>query len=512
MKLNLPQRLFLPLISFVAIPSALVSLPSVASNPDTSLRIEQQDALSAVEKENAILAEEMQDEEQRQNAQQSSSNLIDPSIADPESTFSIDLSDSNQVAQALHLSAQQHNWGLAQQLLSHYQLFDNADPLLIHYVRGGIYRSQGDLKRAQEEYTQLITLQPNFMPAQLELARVLFENHNNSESLELFEQIEASLPSNNPRTQGVQRTIDVFSSALKARDDWGGSISFGPSFNDNLNSSSESYTCLVHSDIGQCIIDRVTPKKQQAFGIDYEASLNKRTSLTGHHGVSFSGLTYGTRYSGHDEYDEQTVKASFGYSYQSQRDRVSFAPQFEFNTFAGKSLYLSSGIKLDWFKTVNKQSAFKFETKADYQNYQPGKLDYQSDWQFSTLFTYWYQLPDKWLLFGGLDWTDKRNDQQVHAYTLSGVRLGVNKNVSTWLDVSLFASLRDRRYQDFSALLGDKRNDREQNYTLVIHSPSIQYLGVSPTLSWTHKRVKSNIDWLYTYQQNEIGLKLTKRF
>ncbi|MDN3685905.1 surface lipoprotein assembly modifier [Vibrio sinaloensis] len=43
-------------------------------------------------------------------------------------------------------------------------------------------------------------------------------------------------------------------------------------------------------------------------------------------------------------------------------------------------------------------------------------------------------------------------------------------------------------------------------------SPAFNFYGITPSLSWTHKRVESNVDWLYTYQQNEVSLKLVKRF
>lgn len=468
-----------------------------ANTQDTRLRIEQQDALTAQQKENKILEEERERE-------QLSTQSITP--------INIDLTNPNQVAQALYLSVKNHQWTNVEQLLILYRQFKQADPLLLHYAQGGLYRVQGELLKSEQEYLALLASHNDFLPAKLELARVLFENNKNNQAQKLFDEIALSLPQDNPRSEGVRKTIDAFSLALQSRDDWTGSFSLGPSFNDNLNSSSESYTCLLRDNIGQCIIDRVTPDKESAYGHDYEASLNKRYSLSGHHGVLVQGQTYGSQYRHNEDYNENTSRISIGYSFHSQAHRVSLSPQFEYNGFAGKTLYLGSAIKLDWLATINRRSAIKFETKAEYQDYLPNQLRYQTDWQFSSLATYWYQTSNEWLLFGGVDWTDKRNKQSVHAYHVFGTRLGVNKKLNPWIDISVFASFRDRRYQAFSALLDEKRHDQEQNYTLILSSPAVSLYGISPSLSWTHKRVESNVDWLYTYQQNEVTFKLAKRF
>ncbi|MFB9214133.1 surface lipoprotein assembly modifier [Vibrio sinaloensis] len=484
-------------ISLLMLCSIPFSTHLYADAQDTRLRIEQQDALTAQKKESKILEEER--EKEQANTQ-------------PATPLDIDLNDPNQVAQALYLSVKNQQWDSVEDLLDLYRQFEHADPLLVHYAQGGVYRVKGELTKAEQEYTALLVYQADFLPAKLELARVLFENNKNSDAQSLFNEIALALPADNPRSKGVRKTIEAFTLALNTRDAWSGSFSLGPSFNDNLNSSSESYTCLLRDNVGQCIIDRVTPDKERAYGLDYEASLNKRFSLSGHHGIVVQGQTYGSQYRHHEDYNENTSRIALGYSYHSQAHRISLSPQFEYNGFGGKTLYLGSAVKVDWLATLNRQSAIKFETKAEYQDYLPKQLHYQSDWQFSSLATIWYQTSNKWLLFGGVDWTDKRNKQSVHAYQVVGARVGVNKSIDSLIDASLFASFRDRRYQAFSALLDEKRHDQEQNYTLILSSPAFNFYGITPSLSWTHKRVESNVDWLYTYQQNEVSLKLVKRF
>ncbi|WP_267894630.1 surface lipoprotein assembly modifier [Neisseria wadsworthii] len=36
--------------------------------------------------------------------------------------------------------------------------------------------------------------------------------------------------------------------------------------------------------------------------------------------------------------------------------------------------------------------------------------------------------------------------------------------------------------------------------------------GMKPTFTFKHRRVNSNVKWMYQYRQNEVGLSLVKMF
>ncbi|WP_339390024.1 surface lipoprotein assembly modifier, partial [Vibrio neptunius] len=78
-------------------------------------------------------------------------------------------------------------------------------------------------------------------------------------------------------------------------------------------------------------------------------------------------------------------------------------------------------------------------------------------------------------------------------------------------DVTLFASLRQRIYGDFNAVLGERRDDTEQNYTLVVTLPEL-FAGFQPLIEVKANQTKSNVDWAYSYKQHQYSLKLEKRF
>ncbi|NRA82266.1 MAG: DUF560 domain-containing protein [Gammaproteobacteria bacterium] len=480
--------------------STLFAAMAVADqDPDTKLRMQRRDERSARQTEQILLAVE------RNKAATAAAMIINRQASQVADTL-------DELGQALYLSIQSRQWLLAENFLNRYLAIPKYDPMLMHYAKGALARVAGNFMQAEQEYRSLLALQQAFLPGQLELARVLFENQKNNDALAYFQQIDVALPSDNPRVQGIRNTIESFIGAIKHRDAWQGSFSFGPSFNDNLNQSSGTFTCLARNESGVCLADRTTPDAVDGFGLDFNASLNKRVSLSGHHGLVFRSLAYGATYPGHSQFNEQTMIASLGYSFHDADDRLSLSPQLKYNTSGNEALYLSSGLKLDWLRNLSNQSAFKLEAEVEYQDFRPTELDYQSDWQWSLYASYWHQLSDNWLVFGGGDWTHKNNDEKVHAYQLVGANIGVNRAWEGLVDFSVFTALRERKYGDFNAHFQTRRIDKEQSYTLLLAFKHLSFYGITPTIMLQHKQVKSNVDWLYSYQQNKYSIKLEKRF
>ncbi|MCM0147959.1 surface lipoprotein assembly modifier [Photobacterium galatheae] len=481
---------------------ALLSFLFVAqmahADPDTNLRLEQNTSLQAREKEQSLLEEE-------QAREQAEALVIDGQIYQVEDNL-------NALGQAIYLSVKSRRWVAVRGFLTRYLALPGHDMMLVHYAQGALARSDGEFAQAEQSYRALLQLQPDFLPGQLELARVLFENQKNRDALRLFEDIRVALPIHDPKAQGVMKTVDAFSQALAYRDSWQGALSFGPGFNNNLNLSSESYTCLLLMPNGECLVERKTPTAESAYGTTFEASLNKRISLSGHHGISFLGLAYGENYIHHSPYNEHTLLSYLGYSYHTANYQLFAAPLFEYRTQGNDALYQAWGGKLSGLYLFSAATAFKLEAEAKDLQFLPDGLDVQSGWQYAGYATLWHQLPGQWLLFGGLDWTDKHAQQAVHAYQMKGVRLGVQRSWEVGIETSLFTSFRQREYQAYSPLLEATRKDDEQSYTLETRFTGLRFWDLTPVLTLAHNRVSSNVDWLYSHDQSEVSLKIEKRF
>tara|TARA_B100000614_G_scaffold234525_1_gene230533 strand:+ start:1070 stop:2578 length:1509 start_codon:yes stop_codon:yes gene_type:complete len=419
----------------------------------------------------------------------------------------------DELGRALYVAVSRRNWAAALQFLAAYEQLENPDPLLLHYARGGLSRARGNLDNAEKEFRDLLSLKPDFLLGRLELARVLFENHKNNEALEGFRAIKVSLDADRRMTLGVRDTVDTFLQALERRRGWQGRVAVGPTYNDNINLSSESDTCLVAFSNGVCYIRRTLPDATGALGLDYEATLEKEIFLPGHHGLFARGLAYGKVYRDHSIYNQGTANLAVGYRYRDADNLYTFAPLFEFVTQSNDALYGAWGGRAEWMHYFSHLNAFELEADYKYLQHRRWRLAESLDGGLISLrSTVWHQLPHQWTLFGGLDWVERHSEDQASAYRQPGARIGLLKPFNFGVEMTLFASFREKRYETYSALLGARREDREQHYMAILRIPRLSVAGLVPSLNLEHTRVRSNVDWLYSYEENAASLKFEWRF
>lgn len=417
----------------------------------------------------------------------------------------------NDLGRALYLSIRQKNWSAVLAFLGEYETLPGADPLLLAYARGALARIRGDMEQAEREYRHLLKLNPDFLPGRLELARVLFENHSEREADALFRQIAAQLDPLDNKQDGVRSSVSHFIQALQQRRAWSGSLALGPTWNDNLNQSSESHTCLLEY-AGQCLYQRNVPDAIEASGLDYEFTLNRQLPLSGHNGLYLRTLWYGQSYREHADYNESTLVAQAGYRFRDLDDQIRLAPLFEFSRYANDSLYGAWGLHSEWTRQLSRTRLLKLEGEYKALRYRRERYSHYDGPSYSANATLWQQLPRGWTLFGGADWLYRKADEAIYAYQQPGLRLGFSKPFSSGLEATLFASYRERHYDEYSQILGARRRDREQNYTLILRAPELNLAGLTPSLTLKHRRNDSNVDWLYRYERNQISLKLETRF
>jgi len=419
--------------------------------------------------------------------------------------------NANDLGRALYTSIKEKKWSAAVYFLTQYQTLANLDPLLLAYAKGALARIKGDMQTAIKEYRHLLTLNDQFLPGQLELARVLFEDHQDKEARAVFDKIAVHLNIDNPQHAGVNRSVTSFSKALDKRSDWAFSLSLGSIWRDNLNQSSQSETCLL-SFQGQCIYTRTIPKAISARGVDYQLTASKALALKGHHGLYTRSLLYGQKFDEFPDYNQSTLNTQWGYRYQDLDDQIRLSPQYEISNYANKTLFSALGLHGEWTHKISRQTMFKFN--ADYKEMRYKQDNYQryDGPSYSANATAWQGLDNNWTLFGGVDWLNRLAEDRPYAYRQIGARIGVSKNYSNKISTTLFGSVRQQTYHAFSNILGERRKDRTKNITLVVKAPGLSVQGFVPSLTLKHSDTRSNVDWLYSQRSNEIILKLEKSF
>lgn len=465
----------------------------------------QQDDLRRVLEQGSELRHQQQDQQRLQQAESQRPTItVDGQTVRVERTI-------DDLGQALYLSLQHQQWQAAAAFLSEYIELPGHDPLLRHYAQGALARVAGDHRGAAREYEALLEAQPDFLPARLELARVYAEDQRDREAAALFAAIAAGIDSDDPATAGVRARVDGYLAALQARQRWKGAVAAGPAWSDNINRSSASRTCLFG--VGDnCIIERTLPKAQHAVGLDYDASLERRWALAGHHGLYVRGLAFGQAWRGHSAYNELNASVQAGYSWRSARHTVLLAPSYDYQALGNHALQGGSGMHGEWQYALDARSLLKLEADWKRQRYrQPGLAD-NYDGELAALYATWFRaLNPRWTVFAGVDLTDSHAADDANGYRQRGVRLGAARQWSG-TTATVFVSLRQRDYDAWSPLLEARRQDDEQNLIAIVRSERLAVAGLVPSLSLRYARIDSNVGWLYSHDRSLFSLKWERAF
>lgn len=417
---------------------------------------------------------------------------------------------ANDVGRALYLSLQNRQWPAVQRFLQEYLTLADRDPLLVHYAQGAVARNGGRYREAERAYRAVLALRPDFLPGRLELARVLFEDQQDREAEQAFAAIEASIDASDPKTEGVRGSVASFRRALAGRRGWNGAFALGPAWSDNVNRTSASSVCLLLMD-GHCFFSRSTPDAIGAAGYDYDASVDRRLPLRGHHGLYLRSLLFGQGYRDNGAYNELTSTSQAGYSYRSGRHTLALAPSFEYYALGNDALYGAWGAHAEWSWTLSPRALLKLE--GDWKDVRYRRGDYAGSYDGvvrSAYATYFRSLGTRWTVFAGADLTDSAATQPVESFLQKGVRLGGSLQWPDGFSGTLFASYRRRDYGAYSTVLGARRDDAEQGYSLVLRAPRLAVAGFVPLLALRRSHVRSNVDWLYSYDRNTVSLKLER--
>lgn len=374
-------------------------------------------------------------------------------------------------------------------------------------------RLQGDLVAAEQHYQAILQQQPDFTRAKLELARVYYENQKNREASLLFNEISAvSRDNENKLPPAVIKNITNYQEAINLRNSWRGSFSVGYIFNDNTNMSSDKPpVCTLYRENGECAVERNLPMAKKANGISYDATLRKIYPLSGHHGVFLRSMTYGESYRHHSEENENTTSAYFGYSYKAQKNDFLMGPVVEFNSVGNHSRYRTTGIKSEWMNILSENLVLNLE--GEYKQFRYHKLYNHNDGNMASVYaTLSYYLTDKTITFAGGDWVNKTSVEKADDYQQKGVRAGISTQLYPGINAVVFTVLRQRQFGDYSVPLNARRKDNEQFYAAIVSMPKFEVFGLTPVITYRFRKNSSNVDWLYSYNKNEVLVKFEKYF
>lgn len=425
------------------------------------------------------------------------------------------ISEQISLPQALYLSVQQGAWDNVKTLLARYETFADADKNLIRYAKAKLAWQEGDYSQSIAGLQQLVEDNPSFVLGRLELGKALFLDHQNKAALRQFSAAQSSLDANDPKQQGVYQTIQIFEQAILKRDEWSGLFSIGYAHGSNLNQTSHKQDCQVfvfgHTQFESC---RRTPPPVAASGWHYEANAQRRFSLNGHHGVSVNALAYGDSYPHRQRYSRHYAGLDADYSYKNAKHELTIGPKMERLWYGGKIDHSAYGAEASWQYDMSPRTSFLFDVSHLYQRHQEAPVAARYNGGRTRLSaTVWQSVADTWTVSAGLSAVHQAAKDPVLAYNEHTAQLGVYKRFgedNVHLMVQGFLS--KRQYARFDSLLDKHRQDTKLRLIAIVKVPKWQVMGFYPSIVLEYERNKSNVDWLYSYRNTQIGVRLERRW
>lgn len=408
--------------------------------------------------------------------------------------------------EALFLAVNNSDWPTARRLLVQYRQEPDYDEDIALFADAAISKADGNMKAARQKYETLLQRQPDFTRGRLDLARLLFDDHLNREA-----EAEFAKAAREPLPEPVLSNIQSFQTAIDKRQSWQGSLNVGGVWNSNVNEGAGGFYCEEEFE-GECIGNYWrSPEPESALGIKYEAAATKHWQVQGHHGIAARALAFGRVYRNHQEHNEHTLNLSAGYQFTNARRSFTLSPLWEWSAEGSHASHRAYGARAEWNENKGNWS-WNTETEWKKLKYFNEEDTHNDGTLLAVYNTLSYSPREDWALFGGLDWQQRKTEDGQGDYRQPALRVGAAKQFANGFDASAHAIFQHRSYKSEDGIFEKRRRDNEQIYILNVGADRWSIAGMKPTFTFKHRRVNSNIKWMYRYRQNEVGLSLVKMF
>lgn len=368
-------------------------------------------------------------------------------------------------------------------------------------LEGLILRSQGRNREAIDVFRFILSREPNFTPARIELSRALAEIGDSDAALHQVQAIE--LGSDDPE---VRRQARAFGENVKSQRPHGfsGYVSFLPSTNMNRGSGQRVFT------VGglEFVIDDDSRGKS-GVGVGTGAQAYRAFYLDAATRLTWAGAVDLKKYSGGPDYDELAVSTNLSLARRFGRVEFQVGPTVDYRLLAWEPYAFRYGIALG--VTVDLAAHTRFYSggtflKQDFQTY-----SYLDGWTFIGYAGVRHALSPS--LAVSLTGTYKAERTQRAYLDHDDTRLlaQVDREWTGGLITSVAAGIGYHDYDgDFPGTTIARRDD-VWSAGLTLTNRNWSYAGFAPQLKYEYTRQKSNISF-YDYDSHDVDVTFTKLF
>ncbi|QIW15869.1 hypothetical protein A4G20_05740 [Pasteurellaceae bacterium RH1A] len=430
---------------------------------------------------------------------------ISPNLAKSEKlTLSEELRANPELTrQMINRAIDSQQFELLPELLRIYEQTPQPDKVLIDYAKGIILSQQGELDQAIRLYRGIIAQYPNFQPVRLRLAQFLFADQQNEAALDQFRKLQAE-----PLPPEIANRVDQYLAALIARSSW--HFNFGLTYvrENNVNNASKARYIYL----GNVPFEKNSESlPQKANGLSYHFNLARSFNLLGSHYLHVENQFSGKSYWDNHAFDDQQNRTSLGYQFQNAQSRLALLPFYEMRWYGNHRYNRGYGLRVEAEHWLSPRWQVSLAGEVGQLKYRAGNtaLNGTNGLVSATLL---HAFNAKSYLYGGVDFLrDLTQDRRLASKRYSG-RLGWSQEWWWGISSRMQVSYGKRKFDQKHALFNRLRQDRELDVSLTLWHRNLHFWGITPKLTYSYRRVNSNLPDLYGYDRKRFYVSFERSF
>jgi len=408
---------------------------------------------------------------------------------------------ANQMAQKIGQFIRQQQWNALSSLLAEYESHRRADPLLVLYAKGALYRQQKRYLAAIAAFSQLLSAQPELHHVRFDLALMQMEDKQYAQAIKTFEGLvhSAHVPA---QIRQLAQTYQKRLQELYTLD-----VSFSSSFtrNDNVNQASSQRILSIG---GMQFVRAEESLPKVGHGINYAIGLRRMVPLKNRHGLSLDLNYYGVHYWDQHEYSERSVRLAPAWLYQSHQQWIKLGPLYERNWLGGPRYGFRAGAQAEWGRKLRgTHYLIPYFQYANKHYVSPALSRYEGDHYRTGLNWAFEPAPRMRMMLGASQQWDVLGDKSESSRT-SSLQAGGTHRASNGLGLQTNVQLGQRDFYAPHFLFGTTRRDRELSANIGLWHEKISAFGIAPKLVYQYRRIHSNIPALYSRKSHGVMLEV----
>ncbi|USR66746.1 surface lipoprotein assembly modifier [Providencia stuartii] len=389
-------------------------------------------------------------------------------------------------------------------IINEYISYQQHDRNLVKFILAEKEIIKRNYDKAVSFYHEILEDKPNTLAVELKLARVLFDIKRDEEALSVYQGIQISYKNKLPIK--IKNFVNQQVAYLQNKNSWQGGISFGSSYNLNLNESSNKNK--QHCAYRICMGSGSKPIAGGKWQYSVEAS--KRYPIYQQHAGKW--LLGGSGIEPMKDVTSRKNSLFIGVGYQFEDDVkiIELFPVFKAHWCDNQFRHTSIGIKSAIGYSLDEQVVLSGHLSVD-KNYHIANYDFNDGLDVSYFLMGRHIITPSTVLSLSFHGVNRDKKLSSDSYQQQGVKVDV-LNYYDLFELLISTGYKNTQFKSFDRSINVKREDHNWYLNTQLSLRNKTIFKFTPSIYFNNQLNKSTADVIYSFKQSEVGVNFIKRF